>query len=486
MNTNSDIIDLFLCHNGADKPWVEKLAAQFESETIDGSPSGRRLKVFFDKWDIDIGQNVVQRINECLARARYVAVIISPEFLAAPWPSFEWTHVVADDPTNRKGRLIPLFVRATSLDGAKHADLPAPFKALNWIDFRAQKNFKRSYQRLIHKVRDLPPPRGPSRRPLAGVPQTPTPVVPSIPDSPAAPDPVSEAILGNLLPVASFPTRIWSAPTDARKSEDVYTKVPDSVAFILREKRLYTFADLNRKNEPLRKVITTTDIKPDAVTRWRDDEAKWRWFIALLHQCLRKHTGRLPIRKDAKGRFFFRPNKDGTKRVWTNRNDPPREVAAEKPNTTTGEVFWVHHSAWLKFQTLGETLFLSIDPSYVFTSDGTIPLEGPSVGPLTIAWAGKERNAAILRHVLFWARTLGRGNPKIEIETGAAPVVISGIPAIARTKFGIEFDHIAVGTLMAQIDDELGQVAAAITLTSANVDDDDEEHGGTHGNEEAA
>lgn len=443
---NSDPIDLFLCHNGADKPWVEKLAEHVESETVDGSAAGRPLKVFFDKWDIDVGQNFIERLNNGLARARYVAVVISPEFLAAPWPTFEWTHIISDDPTNKRGRLIPLFIRSTSLDGKAQVDLPAPFKALNWIDFRSEKAFKKSYQRLIRKVRDLPPPRGRPRRPLARLPTSPTPVIPSTPDSPAAPDPVSEAVLGNLLPVESFPVTLWSAPTDARKNEDVYTIIPDSAAFILREKRLYAFADLNVPDEPLRKAIKTTDIRSDATTRWRNDEVKWRWFIALLHRCLRKHTGRLAIRTDPKGRFFFRPNKDGTNRIWQNRNDPEREVAAEKVNRTTGESFWVHHSAWLKFQTLGDSLFLCVDPSYVFTSDGTTPLEGPSVGPLTIAWGGKERNAAILRHVVFWGRTLGRGGPKIEIATGAAPVVISGIPAIARTKFGIDFDHIGIGS----------------------------------------
>lgn len=105
MKNAADPIDLFLCHNGADKPCVERLAEQVESETIDGLASGRPLKVFFDKWDIDTGQNFIERLNDGLARSRYVAVVISPEFVMAPWPTFEWTHVITDDPTNKKGRL---------------------------------------------------------------------------------------------------------------------------------------------------------------------------------------------------------------------------------------------------------------------------------------------------------------------------------------------------------------------------------------------
>src|SRR4051794_20279698 len=50
-DTDGAVVDLFLCHNGADKPWTEKLAEHVESETLDGTSSGRLLRVFFDKWD---------------------------------------------------------------------------------------------------------------------------------------------------------------------------------------------------------------------------------------------------------------------------------------------------------------------------------------------------------------------------------------------------------------------------------------------------
>lgn len=91
-----ETFDVFLCHNGADKDWVRKLAEQIESETFDGSTNGRTLRVFFDEWDIDIGQNILLRLNKALTASRYVAVVISPEMLQAPWPGLEWTHVVSE------------------------------------------------------------------------------------------------------------------------------------------------------------------------------------------------------------------------------------------------------------------------------------------------------------------------------------------------------------------------------------------------------
>jgi hypothetical protein len=42
---------------------VRNLAEQIESETFDGHLYGKPLRVFFDEWDIDVGQNLILKIN---------------------------------------------------------------------------------------------------------------------------------------------------------------------------------------------------------------------------------------------------------------------------------------------------------------------------------------------------------------------------------------------------------------------------------------
>jgi hypothetical protein len=468
-------IDLFLCHNRADKDWVRKLAEHVESETLDGHPSGRPLRVFFDEWDIQLGENLILRINEGLKKARYVAVILSPEMLAADWPTFEWTSVVADDPTNRKGRLIPLFVRDGTEQGGNRVELPAPFKVTNWLDFRPSASFRQSFQKLIRRVRNMPPQRGRRRAPMAMLPTPAVSIAALEPDSAAAPDKVTDVVLGNLLPVESFPGTIWSGSTDVQLPKDVWAVVPDAPPFELKAGRLYTFVDLSRSDNPFRRLLAAKDIKGESVRSWTKDPVRWLWFISLLNRSLKQHIV-LPLNmgRDERGRYFFKPGV-GTSRKHGNNIDREREVAAKKTNETTGDSFWVHHAAWLQFQTLGDELYLLIDPSYVFTSDGSTPLKGRVVGPLSMKWSGKERNAAILRHIVFWARTLARQKTKIEIETGALPIVVSGIPALARTTFGIEFDHIGIGSLIAQVSDELGKVAASVEFTVVEEDEDEEE-----------
>jgi hypothetical protein len=58
--------DLFLSHNGADKPWTEHLAV-----AIEGDRSGPPLKVFFDKWNILPGSDVPIELEEGLQNSKY-------------------------------------------------------------------------------------------------------------------------------------------------------------------------------------------------------------------------------------------------------------------------------------------------------------------------------------------------------------------------------------------------------------------------------
>src|ERR1051325_10051755 len=126
--TNTEQYDVFLCHNGADKPWAEVLGQRLEAETIDGSKESRKIKVFFDKWDIEGGENVVKKLGGALDSSRFVAVVMSPEFFSSEWTSMEWTDVVASDPAGRNGKFIPILLRDISLDGKGRINFPAPFK----------------------------------------------------------------------------------------------------------------------------------------------------------------------------------------------------------------------------------------------------------------------------------------------------------------------------------------------------------------------
>lgn len=252
MSEPEHIKDVFLSYNRADKKWVHDLAGRIESETLDATPNTRKLKVFLDEWDLEVGDNIVSKMNEGLKTSRVFAVVMSPEFFGSGWTSFEWTHVVAQDPTNAQRRIIPLFLREAFLDGKHRIDFPAPFNVLRYLDFREKKSFVTCYQRLIRRLRGLPPERGSSRFALAAsLPAT----AEDTELSRAEPDRVSELLLSNLLLVKEAPQQIWGAKTPLTEPADVRRAVPNSDCFILRGGHLYTFAQLTDELCPLRKII---------------------------------------------------------------------------------------------------------------------------------------------------------------------------------------------------------------------------------------
>src|SRR6185503_16249844 len=306
--------DIFLSHNSADKKWVEGLAAQLEAEPLEDKPDSKTIRVFLDIWDIEAGENIVIKLNEGMAKSRFVALIMSPEFFRSNWTALEWTHCVAEDPRNTRGRIIPILYRDVSTDGKEAISFPAPFRALKHLDFRTPKSKKAFYLELLNRVRGLPTPRGVSRQPTRNTFPSPGPSPVVRPERWKA-DEVSELLISNLLPVVSSPARIWSAATAIRKTKDVYDEVESGDGVIIHGERLYTFAQLTDELCPLRKVVDVgTASDKDGRDEWLADKDKGRLYTWLLNSCLRKHLEEIGLEQDEKERFFFPP---ATPTSWT-------------------------------------------------------------------------------------------------------------------------------------------------------------------------
>jgi len=456
-----ELKDIFLSYNKADKKWVHALAAQIESETLDGTPASRKLTVFLDEWDMDIGDNLINKMNEGLKVSRYFGVVMSPEFFGSGWTNFEWTHVVSQDPTNTKSRIIPIYLRDVSKDGKRRIEFPAPFNVLKYLDFRERREFQTYYRRLIRRIRGLPPERGGQRAPLAAVE---TPNVDEANASRSQPDQVREVLLSNLLPVKEAPHQIWSGKTTLTEPGDVLRIVPNADRFIIRGDRLYTFAQLTDELCPLRKVIeTASPITNETIGDWLDQKDKGNWLMALLNQLLEEFLASRRIERESKGRFFFLPTVDGKARSEAVGRDAPRDVAAYKP-TGDGAGFWVHHAARLKFVRLGQRIFLQLEPTYLFTSDGKRPLAGKSMGRMVIMWGGRQQNVDVLRNFVFWMRFLANGQREIHIPAGSGKFVLSAVSGTTAMNVGIEADHVRIGSLMRTVTDEMSDVAKNVVV----------------------
>lgn len=427
--------DIFICHNRADKPWARELCARIEAEEW----NGRKLSVFLDEWDIDIGDNIIVKINAALEGSRFVALLLTPEMLASDWCTAEFTGVLSADPINRTGKIIPIRLRDHHKLTNERLRVPPFLASLNHLDFREDSEFERSFARLLAKLRGEAPPRGRAVRPSATAPK---PLSPGLPNRREDPDEIREPLLSNLLPVRQLPTSIWSALSPLKTKHELPPR-QDLPPFVLKD-RLYAFTDITRTNSPLAPWIVEGTQKQHALVEWRNDEDRWRWVIELLNQALRQHlwpeVGFHPERR----KFFFRRQGDSSVKLrWGSGTE---RTVARAPDKEGG--YWVHQAARISFETLGAGLYLSIDPTYLFTTDGFALVPRDSAGPLAMQWGGKERNGTILRHVLMWSDVLAKGGRDAVIAAGDQTTTIGRLPIAVEVPIGLSDDHVRVGALM--------------------------------------
>lgn len=69
---NTDNKRIFLCHDFSDKEFVAEINKELKF---------RNIPTWFDMECMQIGDSVIESINEGLKSCQYVAIIISPEFL---------------------------------------------------------------------------------------------------------------------------------------------------------------------------------------------------------------------------------------------------------------------------------------------------------------------------------------------------------------------------------------------------------------------
>lgn len=113
--------DVFLSHNHADKPRVQRLAERLKAEG---------LRVWLDEWVIKPGDIIALKVDEGLEQSRVLLLCISPAALASGWVALERSTAVHRDPSNAGRRFIPLLLG--------ECDLPDTLRRYKYVDFREE------------------------------------------------------------------------------------------------------------------------------------------------------------------------------------------------------------------------------------------------------------------------------------------------------------------------------------------------------------
>lgn len=111
--------DVFLSHNAADKPRVRRLAERLRDAGV---------KVWFDEWIIQPGDDIYLAIERGLERSRALVLCLSPAALASEWVGMERSSSLFRNPSNSDRRFIPLLLES--------CQPPATVQRFKYLDFR--------------------------------------------------------------------------------------------------------------------------------------------------------------------------------------------------------------------------------------------------------------------------------------------------------------------------------------------------------------
>jgi TIR domain len=94
-------IDFFVSYTSVDRSSAEWIARQLE---------GAGYRVLIDVRSFRPGQNIVLRMHEGAIRAKRMIAVLSPAYFESAFAAAEWTAMLADDPTNTPGKVVPVRV----------------------------------------------------------------------------------------------------------------------------------------------------------------------------------------------------------------------------------------------------------------------------------------------------------------------------------------------------------------------------------------
>jgi len=114
--------NVFFSHRGADAVLAEQLAEEIRS-------AGH--SVWLDTWEVTVGDQIIERMNEGLTGSAYLVVCYSSAGMA-PWMNIEWMSALARQLNGEGVKVLPVRLSGNDapaiLSGTKYADLIANWK----------------------------------------------------------------------------------------------------------------------------------------------------------------------------------------------------------------------------------------------------------------------------------------------------------------------------------------------------------------------
>lgn len=128
---------IFLSHTGDDKAFVRQL----RKDLLDhGVP-----RVWLDEAEIEIGDSLIEKIDEGLKHSRFVAVVLSTKSVVAPWVRKELDVAMNREIASGDVVVLPLLF--------EKCELPEFLKGKLYADFSDDAKYSASLEKLLRRLR---------------------------------------------------------------------------------------------------------------------------------------------------------------------------------------------------------------------------------------------------------------------------------------------------------------------------------------------
>jgi len=113
---------VFISHSSQDKNFVESLAKDFR---------GLGINVWYDKWEIAVGDSIVDKIFEGLEASDTLVIVLSQVSVSSRWVKEELSTAVMRRISENNIRILPALIES--------CDIPTPLKHIRYADFRGNR-----------------------------------------------------------------------------------------------------------------------------------------------------------------------------------------------------------------------------------------------------------------------------------------------------------------------------------------------------------
>lgn len=233
------------------------------------------------------------------------------------------------------------------------------------------------------------------------------------------PIPRDETLYSNLLPVESFPKRIWIATTEYKRPQELFPILNDCGRriggdWLMHEQSIVSFQDLRK--DPWSSICDPGACEDFDTWEWAytlDDDRR-RNFVDLLNRTLKDQLYPDVHFWPKFGCLAFAAKLETAplkRRYRSLQQQSDMTVVSKYSNTNKeGKTFtWLRHLAFRgQFRLFDDQWYLEITPTYVFTWDGEriYHFHEKSLSGIKRV----EGNRAVLSSVLVWAETLAQSD----------------------------------------------------------------------------